>query len=129
MDMSKTTAAGSLTVAQLSDLLRMTAEIADANKYHDLLSALDALNKDRLRPAGLPEVYEAELRQIARALLAEIPEEERLGGPEGEIAEVNVWLGQHVRAERLRSGNSPMADLLKTAADHTDASNCGSKHV
>ena len=129
MDMSKATASGSLTVAQLGNLLRMAAEIADADNNYDLLSALDALNKDRLRPAGLPEVYEAELRQIAKALLAEIPEEERLGGPEGEIAEVNVWLGQHVRAERFRSGNSPLADLLKTAADHSDASKGGSKHV
>jgi hypothetical protein len=55
---------------QLRDVLRMAAEVAAADSGHDLLTALDVLNKDGLSPVGCPQLHEAELRQIARVLLA-----------------------------------------------------------
>jgi len=130
MELGRTAAWGPLTAAQLAGVLRIAAEVADADKDHDLLTTLDVVNKDRLHPHGRPLVHEAELRQVALALLAELPVQERVGGPQGEIAEVNAWLGQNRRTERRRGIDaSPLADLFRCAADRIEAADAGAEHV
>jgi hypothetical protein len=109
---------GPLTVGQLSAVLLAAAEVAAGDQNHDLITTLDVLNKDVLRPAGLPLVYEGELRQIAAALLERIPSAERDDLPRGEVAAVNAWLAHRRRLQRhlAAHGGNLLADLLSTAA-------------
>jgi hypothetical protein len=121
---------GPLTAEQLSEVLRLAAEVADADDGHDLLTALDVLNKDVLSPNGRPQMYEQELRQVARALHAEIPAGERGGWPGGEVAGVSAWLGQHVREQRrFGSGGNALAGLFRRAAARIDAAGGGDDRV
>ena len=110
------TAWGPLAPAELGRVLLMAAEVADSDPDHDLLTALDVLNKDKLGPAGEPRMYEAELRQIARALHAEVPAGERVGGLGSDVVGVNAWLGQRVRARpHTLAGGSALAALFRQA--------------
>ncbi|HTJ68142.1 MAG TPA: hypothetical protein VL551_11485 [Actinospica sp.] len=119
MDVSSDTAWGPLAVEQLGEVLLMAAEVADGDADHDLLTAVDVLNKDRLRPEGREQLSEPELRQLARLLLAEIPADERLGVPGGEVAAVNTWLAQRLRVQRLsEDGGNALAALFRSAANH-----------
>lgn len=117
MDASSNGAWGPLTAGQLGEVLRMIAEVAADDAEHDLLTAVDVLNKDRLRPERRTQLFEPELRQLARVLLAEIPADERVGAPGGEVAAVNAWLAQRLRAQRLSGddGNA-LAVLFRRAA-------------
>jgi hypothetical protein len=119
MDVSSDTAWGPLAADQLGEVLRMAAEVADGDSDHDLLTAVDVLNKDRLRPEGRPQLFEPELRQVARLLLAEIAAEERIGVPGGEVAAVNTWLAQRLRGQRLgEDAGNALAGLFRSAERH-----------
>jgi hypothetical protein len=115
---------GPLSAESLRAVLSMAAEVADADADHDLLSALDVLNKDRLAPAD--RLYEGELRQVARALLAVIPVEQLGGLGDGEVAAVNAFVMEHVRARRrggLTGGmlvGVALPQLFRSAADHLE---------
>ena len=122
MDVGNAVAWGPMAPEQLSDVLRMAAEVADADSGHDLLTALDVLNKDRLRPARRPQLYEAELRQVARVLLAGIPSDDQVGSIGGEVAAVNAWLAQHGRVRgQLDGPGNVLADLFRRAAEQVEA--------
>jgi len=113
-----------MTSEQLNEALRMAAEVAAEDCEHDLLTAVDVLNKDRLRPEGRPLLAEPELRQVARAVFAELPANERIGVPGGEVAAVNAWLAERLRAQRLcEERSSVLAELLRRAADRLGTRN------
>lgn len=130
MDASSDTAWGPLAADELGEVLRMAAEVADNDVDHDLLTAVDVLNKDRLHPEGRPQLYEPELRQVARLLLAEIPATERISVPGGEVAAVNTWLAQRLRGRRLSEDiGSALADLFRSAAHRlSDARAAAAEH-
>lgn len=122
MDVGNAATWGPMAPKQLSAVLRMAAKVADADPGHDLLTALYVLNKDTLHPAGLPELYEAELRQVARVLLAGIPADGQIGSIGGEVAAVNAWLAQHGRVRgQLDGPGNVLADLLLRAAEQVEA--------
>ena len=121
MDVGDRAAWGPMEPEQLCDVLRMAAEVADADPGHDLLTALDVLNKDVLRPAERPRLYEAELRQVAAVLLAAIPELDRADSMGGEVASVNTWLAQHGRVHgRPASTGKVLAELFRRAAEQIE---------
>lgn len=122
MDVGSEAMRGPMTPGQLSEVLRMAAEVADADPDHDLLTALDVLNKDGLRPARRPQLYEAELRQVARLLLDAIPADGQVGSIGGEVAAVNAWLAQCGRTQRqLNNSGNVLADLFRCAVDRIEA--------
>jgi len=115
-----------LTAGQLSAVLLAAAEVAAGDQNHDLITTLDVLNKDVLRPAGRSLVYEGELRQIAAALLERIPLAERGDLPSGEVAAVNAWLAHRRRLQRhlAAHGGNLLADLLRTAVGSAKEDRC-----
>lgn len=90
--------------AELVRVLREAAAVAAGDADHDLISTLHVLNTDVLGPTGRPQLYEPELRQIARALCATVPESEAEGGPTGrEVALVNAWVARRRGGGRHRN--------------------------
>jgi hypothetical protein len=123
MDVGNAATWGPMAPEQLSEVLQMAAEVADTDPGHDLLTALGVLNKDALQSAGLPQLYEAELRQVARVLLTGIPTEGRADSTGGEVAAVNAWLAQNGRVQgHPGTPGKPLADLFRSAAERIGAS-------
>lgn len=126
MEARSHTTRGPLSVVELGRVLRLAAEVADADCEHDLLTALDVLNKDKLRPAGEPQLYEAELRQIAGVLHAEFPAHERVGDLGSDVAGVNAWLSRRARDyQRFRADGSDLAALFRQAAARLEQTHGG----
>jgi hypothetical protein len=122
MNVGNAVAWGPMAPEQLCDVLRMAAEVAAADSGHDLLTALDVLNKDWLHPAGRPQLHEADLWQVARVLLAAIAVDGQIGSIGGEVAAVNAWLAQRGRAQgRLDGPENVLADLFRSAAEQIEA--------
>lgn len=108
---------GPLSAEALGEVLQGAADVADADHDHDLSTALDVLNKDVFGPTGRPQLYEAELRQVVRALLAVVPVDELAGLPGGELAAINAWVTERMRDPgRDRSAASALAELFRRAA-------------
>ena len=130
IDPGRVVAWGPLKAEALGEVLLMAAEVADDDADHDLVTAVDVLNKDRLRPSGRPQLFEPELRQVARLLLAEVPAAERVGVPGGEVAAVNTWLAQRLRGQRLgEDAGNALAELFRSAANRlSDAPAAAAEH-
>lgn len=112
---------GPLSEAELVWVLHAAAEVAAGDADHDLISTLYVLNTDVLRPADREQLYELELRQIARALCSVIPEAERVRARGGEIAEVNGWVAQRRGARRHRNEvRSTLTELFVAAAEQSE---------
>jgi hypothetical protein len=123
MGVSGAAAWGPLSDSELVEVLRLAIEVAQEDSGHDLLTAVYVLNRDKLRATGRDQLSEAELRQVARVLVTEIPPEERVGAPGGEVAAVNAWLAQCSRRQRGQQveGANVLAALVMRVAERLGA--------
>lgn len=114
--------AGFLSTVDLARVLRDAAEVAAGDADHDFVSTLYVLNTDVLEPAGRSQLYGAELRQIASALCAVMPDNERIAQQGSEVLNVNVWVARrrgvgHHRGE----AQTALVGLFVAAAERVEA--------